>query len=67
MSERIQEALIHILSAAVAGGIAHFISEQSLEGREKGGVVDDTKKALVHAGVSVVSTIIASAIVRRVV
>lgn len=65
MSERIQEALIHILAAAIAGGIAHFISEQSLEEREKRGLTGDAKNALVHAGVSAASTIVASAIVRR--
>jgi hypothetical protein len=66
VSEKIQETLIHVLSATIAGGIAHFISEQSLEGREKEEMVGDVKKALVHAGVSVVSTIVASALVRRV-
>ncbi len=48
MSEKIQGTLIHVLSATIAGRIAHFISGQSLEGHEKGEVVGEVKP---HRGV----------------
>lgn len=66
MNEENQERLIHILSPAVAWGLAHLLAERFSEKPRHKGVADDAKEALFKAGASATATIVSSVIVQRV-
>lgn len=60
-----QKRLITILSTVLAAFIASRLADRFLDEPEERGVRDDAKEALIKAGFSLVSTIIASYIIRN--
>ena len=65
MNDEPQKRLISILSTAIAFVLASRLTEKSIEEPEVRGVRDDLKEALLQAGFSLVSTIIASILIRQ--
>ncbi len=59
--------VISILSTVIAYALASQLAERLIEEPEVRGVGDDVKEAVLQAGFSLASTIIASLIIRRVV
>ena len=64
MKEKVTEATVHVLSSALAGGAAHALHGY-FPAERKSGVGNDARRALIHALLSVGTTVAASAIVRR--
>ena len=62
-----QKRVISILSTVIAYALASQLAEKLIEEPEVRGVGDDVKEAVLQAGFSLASTIIASLIIRRVV
>ena len=67
MDDETQKRVISILSTAIAYVLASRLSERLIQEPEVRGVRDDVKEAVLQAGFSLASTIIASFVIRRVV
>jgi hypothetical protein len=67
VSEETQKRVIMILSTGIAGFLSSRLADKFIEVPEERGIQDDLKEAVLKAGFSVVSTVIASIIIRRVV
>ena len=67
MDDETQKRLITILSSGIAYALASRVADRFFDEPEVRGVGDDVKEALLKAGFSLVSTLIASYLVRRVV
>ena len=67
MNDEMQKRVISILSTVIAYALASQLAEKLIEEPEVRGVGDDVKEAVLQAGFSLASTIIASLIIRRVV
>ncbi len=67
MNDDTQKRLISILSTAIAFVLASRLAERFIQEPEVRGVRDDAKEALLQATFSLVSTIVASFVIRRVV
>ena len=67
MNDEIQKRVISILSTAIAYMLASQLADRLIEEPEVRGVWDDVKEAVLQAGFSLASTIIASFIIRRLV
>jgi hypothetical protein len=67
MNDEMQKRVISILSTVIAYALASQLAERLIEEPEVRGVGDDVKEAVLQAGFSLASTIIASLIIRRVV
>jgi len=67
VNEETQKRAITILSTGIAYLLASRFADRFLDEPEERGVADDVKEALVKATFSIVSTVIASMIIRRVV
>ena len=67
VSEEMQKRAITILASGIAAILANRISERVIDVPDERGIQDDVKEALLKASFSVVSTLVASVIVRRVV
>lgn len=67
MNDETQKRVISILSTAIAAFLASRLADKIIEEPEERGVRDDFKEALLKAAFSLVSTIIASFVIRRVV
>ena len=67
MNEETQKRAVTILATGIAAFLSSRLSERFLDVPEERGIQDDVKEALLKAGFTVVSTIIASVIIRRVV
>jgi hypothetical protein len=65
VNDATQKRLISILSTAIAFVLASRLAEKLIEEPEVRGVRDDLKEALLQAGFSLVSTIIASILIRQ--
>ncbi len=67
MNDETQKRLITILSSIIAYMLAGRLSDILIKEPEVRGVRDDVKEALLKAGFSLASTIIASVVIRRIV
>jgi hypothetical protein len=67
VKEETQKRAVTILATGIAAFLSNRLSERFLDVPEERGIQDDVKEALLKAGFTVVSTIIASVIIRRVV
>ena len=67
MNDEMQKRMISILSTVIAYALASQLADRLIEEPEVRGVGDDVKEAVLQAGFSLASTIIASLIIRRVV
>jgi hypothetical protein len=67
LNDETQKRLITVLSSMIAYVLAGRLSDLLIKEPEVRGVRDDLKEALLKAGFSLVSTIIASFVIRRVV
>lgn len=65
LSEEMQKRLITMSSTALAGFLASRLAERFIQLPEERGVKDDVKEALLKASFSLVSTVIASVIIRQ--
>ena len=65
MNDATQKRLISILSTAISFVLASRLAEKLIQEPEVRGVRDDVKEALLQAGFSLVSTIIASILIRQ--
>jgi len=62
-----QRKAIMLLSTGLAGVLSSRLADKFIDIPEERGIQDDVKEALLKASFSVVSTIIASVVIRRVV
>ena len=67
MSDETQKRLISILSTGIAYVLASQLAERLIREPEVRGVRDDVKEALLQAGFSLASTVIASILIRQVI
>jgi hypothetical protein len=67
MNDQTQKRVISILSTGIAYVLASQLADRLIQEPEVRGVRDDVKEAVLQAGFSLASTIIASFIIRRVV
>ena len=67
MSDETQKRAIAILASAVAYLLASHLSDRFVEQPEVRGLRDDLKEALLSAASSLILTIVASLVIRRVV
>ncbi|HEX2728604.1 MAG TPA: hypothetical protein VHM16_02550 [Rubrobacteraceae bacterium] len=67
MNDETQKRLITILSSGIAYFLASRLADKLIKEPEVRGVRDDVKEALLKAAFSLVSTVVASIIIRRVV
>ena len=67
VDEETQKRAIMLLSTGIAAILANRLSERFIDVPDERGIKDDVKEALLKAGFSLASTIIASVIIRRVV
>ena len=67
MDDETQKRVITILASAVAYLLASRLSDRLVEQPEARGIRDDLKEALLSAAASLVLTIIASLLIRRLV
>jgi hypothetical protein len=65
LSEEMQKRLITITSTALAAFIASRLADRFVDEPEERGVRDDVKEALLKASFSLVSTIVASYVIRN--
>lgn len=65
MSDDTQKQLISVLSTAIAFVLASRLAESLFDQPEERGVGDDVKEALLQASFSLVSTVAASLVIRR--
>ena len=66
MNDETQKRLISILSTGIAYVLASQLAERIIKEPEVRGVRDDVKEALLQAGFSLASTIIASILLRQI-
>jgi hypothetical protein len=66
MNDETQKRLISILSTGLAYVLASQLAERIIKEPEVRGVRDDVKEALLQAGFSLASTIIASILIRQI-
>jgi hypothetical protein len=67
MDDETQKRVISTLSTVIAYVLASQLAERLIQEPEVRGVRDDVKEALLQAGFSLASTIIASVLIRRIV
>lgn len=67
MNDETQKRAITMLSTGIAYLLASRFADRFLDQPEERGVADDVKEALIKAGFSITSTVLASIIIRRVV
>ena len=67
MNDEMQKRMISILSTAITFWLASRLAERFIQEPETRGVRDDFKEALLQATFSLISTVIASFIIRRLV
>lgn len=67
MNDEMQKRVISILSTGIAYLLASQLADRLIKEPEVRGVRDDVKEAVLHAGFSLASTIIASFVIRQVV
>ncbi len=67
MNDETQKRAISILSTGIAYLLASRLADRLIQEPETRGVGDDVKEAVLQAGFSLASTILASLIIRRVV
>lgn len=67
MNEDTQKKIISITSTLIASQLASRLADKFFVEPEVRGVRDDAKEALIKAGFSLVSTIIASIIIRQII
>ena len=67
VDEETQKRAIMLLSTGIAAILANRLSDWFIDVPDERGIKDDVKEALLKAGFSLASTIIASVIIRRVV
>jgi peptidoglycan/LPS O-acetylase OafA/YrhL len=67
MDDETQKRVIMILASAIAYVLASRLSERFVEQPEVRGIRDDLKEALLSAASSLLLTIIASLVIRRVI
>ncbi len=67
VDEETQKRTIMLLSTGIAAILANRLSDRFIDVPDERGIKDDVKEALLKAGFSLASTIIASVIIRRVV
>jgi hypothetical protein len=67
MDDQAQKRLITILASAIAYLLASRLADRFVEQPEVRGIRDDLKEALLSAASSLILTIVASLIIRRVV
>ncbi len=67
VDEETQKRAIMLLSTGIAAILASRLSDRFIDVPDERGIKDDVKEALLKAGFSLASTIIASVIIRRVV
>ncbi len=65
MSDDTQKRLISVLATAIAFMLASRLAEDFLDQPERRGVGDDVKEGLLQASFSLLSTVVASALIRR--
>jgi hypothetical protein len=65
VNDETQKRLISILSTAIAFVLASRVAQKLIREPEVRGVRDDVKEALLQAGFSLASTIIASILIRQ--
>lgn len=65
MNEETQRRLITMTSTALAGLLASKLADRLIQVPEERGVKDDFKEALLKAGFSLASTVVASILIRR--
>jgi hypothetical protein len=65
VSDDTQKRLISVLATAVAFVLASRLAEDFLDQPERRGVGDDVKEGLLQASFSLLSTVVASALIRR--
>ena len=65
MSDDTQKRFISVLATAIAFVLASRLAEDFLDQPERRGVGDDVKEGLLQASFSLLSTAIASALIRR--
>ena len=66
MNDETQKRLISILSTGIAYVLASQLAERIIKEPEVRGVRDDVQEALLQAGFSLASTIIASILIRQI-
>ena len=66
MSDDTQKTLISVLATGIAYVLATNLAGRFIQEPEVRGVRDDTKEALLQAAFSLLSTIVASFVIRRV-
>ncbi|HLM77723.1 MAG TPA: hypothetical protein VK361_04930 [Rubrobacteraceae bacterium] len=67
MNDDMQRKAIMLLSTGLAGVLSSRLADKFIDIPEERGIQDDVKEALLKASFSVVSTIIASVVIRRIV
>jgi hypothetical protein len=67
VNDETQKRMITILSSVIAYLLASRLADRFIKEPEVRGVRDDIKEAILKAGFSLVSTIVASFVIRRVV
>ncbi len=67
MNEEMQRRAIMILSTGLAGMLSSRLADKLIDVPEERGISDDVKEAVLKASFSLVSTVIASVVIRRVV
>ncbi|HEV2742522.1 MAG TPA: hypothetical protein VGV91_05155 [Rubrobacter sp.] len=65
MSDDTQKRLISVIATAIAFVLASRLAEDFLDQPERRGVGDDVKEGLLQASFSLLSTVVASALIRR--
>lgn len=67
MNDEMQKRAVTILSVGITALLSRQLADRLVDVPEERGVSDDIKEALLKASFSLVSTVIASVIVRRIV
>jgi hypothetical protein len=65
MNEETQKRVIMMTSTALAGLLSSKVADKLIQVPEERGVKDDLKEAILKAGFSVISTVVASIIIRQ--
>jgi hypothetical protein len=65
VSDDTQKRLISVLATAIAFVLASRLAEDFLDQPERRGVGDDVREGLLQASFSLLSTVVASALIRR--
>ena len=67
MNDEMQRKAIMLLATGIAGLLSSRLADKFIDIPEERGIQDDVKEAFLKASFSVVSTVIASVVIRRVV